>query len=365
MDYLWVICPLAGSWKDQASTPSAQVKNQIGNEVSRVPSCHGGTAFKRPSVLHTWARGCCALPPQKPAQSSGASRARYAKASGSLLSPSVCLGFLPSRLCVWIPPLRRCSRRFPCPASVPSNKRTVRKGLLSWCGRRALLTALEPESRQWPPGQALRVHADQETAPSGSRSTAAIPPPPVPELSVLQEALCLCTGDWGRILITRVGFNREIYLIRAIPWQGRSRRSTSQSQALRTPGRAQCALSPQSLRNRPHPQVCEEDRGRGARRRPRAEPFPCPSPAPLASEAQDESSHLDPPRHGPRGLGNARRPEPPRHALPRPETHPWGRLCVPRAPGQVTTSRQIKQGGAGAAGAERPVRSLCALTWDG
>lgn len=54
MDHLWVICPLAGSWKDQLSAPSAQVKSQIGNKVWLCPQLSPWyTVLKRLSALHT------------------------------------------------------------------------------------------------------------------------------------------------------------------------------------------------------------------------------------------------------------------------------------------------------------------------
>lgn len=89
----------------------------------------------------------------------------------------------------------------PLPDFCPEQQTHLPQGFVFLTPRCSLLTALGPESRQWPPGQALRVHADHETAPSvprplhlpvkGSDRAAAGPS----TFITLGEALCLFKGD--------------------------------------------------------------------------------------------------------------------------------------------------------------------------
>lgn len=133
-----------------------------------------------------------------------------------------------------------------------------------------------------------------------------------------------------------------------------------------TSSRSPRSVTPQTQKSALHPQVCEETVGGGARRilEPRLPPAPALSHSLPASKAQGNGSHLDSPRHGPQRFSKRQRPEVPRHALAWPESHPWGRVSLPRAAWQVTASGQILQGGAGGAPRRQPPRAYLGwLNW--
>lgn len=170
MNYLSVFCPLAESWKGQAGqgdTLHSQPKRKV-NEVWLWTQLSPWYTVLKPPCPCTSELGSAAAPSPRNLPSPLVQVARFTlKRPTPPVSSSLCRGFLLSslsghqrnhlfpKICRWSPPLRRSSRRFPCLVSVPSNKCTVHAGLLSWPARWTLLTALGPESRWWPPGQAL------------------------------------------------------------------------------------------------------------------------------------------------------------------------------------------------------------------
>lgn len=165
-------------------------------------------------LIHT-SEGLLSAPAPEPARSSP-SRAHYPEASGCLASLTPLTRF--AQACFLLSYLVTVATTFslwfacnptpphlitqgPLPEFCPEQQTHLPQGFDFLTPRYSLLTALGPESRQWPPGQALRVHADHETAPpvprplhlpvKGSDRASAGPS----TFITLGEALCLFKGD--------------------------------------------------------------------------------------------------------------------------------------------------------------------------